>query len=386
MSTIDMKPTLRVGARRRPDAAATDDGASLTVADHRSLHEHLLMTRVVEERGVRLYKQGKIPGSFYDGRGQEATSVGAAFALGPDDVISSPLIRDLGAHLVRGTDLTELFRHYMGRENALSHGREGNIHFGDRRLGIVGPVSMLPDMMVVAVGLAMGFRIRGERRIALSFFGDGSTSRGDWHEAMNVAGLRREPVVFVCENNQLAYSTPTDRQFRVRPADRAAGYGVAAEVVDGNDVVAVFDAVGRARERALDGGGPTLIEAETMRMHGHGAHDDARYVDPELRAAWAARDPLDAHATIARAHGIDVEALRAEVEERVAVAVQAAAATPLPDPASATEGVFCVGEPAGLGRGAAPFSGFAATAQGTRTAAGPTATADPLTAQTRQAA
>lgn len=360
--------TRRTDRRRDRDRRAPapdprpEEPALLTAEDHRVLHEHLLLTRAVEERGVRLYKQGRIPGSFYDGRGQEATSVGAAFALGPDDVVSSPLIRDLGAHLVRGTDLADLFRHYMGRENAISRGREGNIHFGDRRLGIVGPVSMLPDMMVVAVGLAMAFRIRGERRIALSFFGDGSTSRGDWHEAMNFAGLRREPVVFVCENNQLAYSTPTDRQFLVRPAERAAGYGVASEVVDGNDVVAVFDAVRRARERALDGGGPTLVEAETMRMHGHGAHDAATYVDPELRRRWEARDPLAAHAAVAAAHGVDVAALREAVDARVAAAVEAASATPLPDPATALQDVFCEGDATGLGPGIAPWSGFAMAA------------------------
>jgi pyruvate dehydrogenase E1 component alpha subunit len=354
--------------RRRPVAApkaeAADDAPAdlLTAADHAALHELMLLTRAVEERGVRLYKQGKIPGSFYDGRGQEAIAVGATYALAADDVVCSPLIRDLGAHLVRGTDLVELFRHYLGRENRLSRGREGNIHFGDRRLGVVGPVSMLPDMMVVAVGVAMAFRIRGEQRCALSFFGDGATSRGDWHEAMNWASVRRDPVVFVCENNQLAYSTPTARQFRVRPAERAAAYAMPAEIVDGNDVTAVFDAVRRARERALDGGGPTLVEAESMRMHGHGAHDDASYVTPELLAAWADRDPLAAHAPIAVAHGVDPEALLRMVTERVDAAVAAALSSPMPNPAGATDDVFCVGEPQGLGAGSAPWSGFATAA------------------------
>lgn len=339
---------------------AVSPSVPLTAADHAAIHELLLLTRAVEERGVTLYKQGRIPGSFYDGRGQEATSVGAAFALGPDDAISSPLIRDLGAHLARGTDLTDLFRHYFGRDNPISRGREGNIHFGDRRLGVVGPVSMLPDMMVVATGLAMAFRMRGEQRVALSFFGDGATSRGDWHEAMNWASVRRDPVIFLCENNQLAYSTTQEHQFRVRPAERAAAYDMPSEIVDGNDVVAVFDAVRRARVRALEGDGPTLIEAESMRMHGHGAHDDASYVDPELRAAWEARDPLVSHARIAREHGVDVEALAAAVAARVDAAVAAALESPLPDPASATDDVFCTGDPQGLGRGGAPWSGFAA--------------------------
>ncbi|HEU4599690.1 MAG TPA: thiamine pyrophosphate-dependent dehydrogenase E1 component subunit alpha [Solirubrobacterales bacterium] len=335
----------------------------LTDEDRAGLLRHLLLMRTVEERGVTLYKQGKLPGSFYDGRGQEAVSVGATWAMAAADPICSPLIRDLGAHLVRGTDLTEIFRHYMGRENGLSHGREGNVHFGDPRRGVVGMVSMLPDMMVVAVGIAMAYRMRSEERCVLTFFGDGATSRGDWHEAMNWAALDSLPVVFLMENNQLAYSTPTERQFAVNPLARAAGYGIAAESVDGNDVEAVFAAAHEARARALAGEGPTLIEARTMRMHGHGAHDPATYVPPELLERWAADDPVERYAAVAAEHGIDVEAVRAEVHEAVLAAVTEAMRAPMPDPASALTGVFCEGEPEPLGEeGSAPWSGFAAAA------------------------
>lgn len=351
-----------------PDAPRSDDPAStealLTTADRGALFRFLVLMRTIEERGVTLYKQGQLPGSFYDGRGQEATCVGAAFALGPDDVICSPLIRDLGAHLVRGTDVTEIFRQYLGRENTLNRGREGNMHFGDHQRGVIAPVSMLPDMMVVALGLAMAFRMRGEQRVALSFFGDGATSRGDWHEAMNWAGLRREPVIYVCEHNQLAYSTPSSRQYAVRPSERAKGYGVASELVDGNDVEAVHAAVHRARERALNGDGATLIEVETMRMNGHGSHDDASYVDPELRAHWEARDPIARYAAVVREQGTDVDAIQAEVTAQVDAAAATALATPLPDPASAATDVFCTGEPTALGRGDAPWSRFASGADG----------------------
>jgi TPP-dependent pyruvate/acetoin dehydrogenase alpha subunit len=332
--------------------------------DRRGLLRHMLLMRAVEDRGLRLYKQGKVPGSFYDGRGQEAISVGATWALAGEDPICSPVIRDLGAHLVRGTDVADILRHYMGRENPLSHGRDGNVHIGDQARGIVGMVSMLPDMMVVAVGLAMAFRMRGEARCALTFFGDGATSRGDWHEAMNWAGLDHLPVVFVLENNQLAYSTPTARQFAVSPTLRAAGYGIDAVTVDGNDVEAVFVATWRARERALAGEGPTLIEAQTMRMHGHGAHDDMRYVAPALVAEWAQRDPIARYAAALTARSIAVDSLRAEVDALVEEAVAAALAAPMPDPASATEGVFCVGEPEPLGIGTARWSGFAAVTAG----------------------
>jgi TPP-dependent pyruvate/acetoin dehydrogenase alpha subunit len=337
----------------RPETSA----ATLAEADRVSLLRYMLLMRGVEERGLKLYKQGKIPGSFYDGRGQEAISVGATFALAGHDPVSSPLIRDLGAHLVKGTDLPDIFRHYMGRQNPVSRGREGNVHFGDHRLGIVGMVSMLPDMMVVANGLALAFQLRGEQRCALSFFGDGATSRGDWHEAMNWAAVDRLPVVYVLENNQLAYSTPASRQFAVPPIERAKGYGIAAETVDGNDVEAVFQAVARARARALAGEGATLVEALTMRMHGHGAHDDARYVEPDQLEAWARRDPID-HQVAALGDLVDIDALRAEVAVQIDEAVTAALATPMADPTDVLDGVFCTGEPEPLGVGQGPWSGF----------------------------
>ncbi|MDO8189390.1 thiamine pyrophosphate-dependent dehydrogenase E1 component subunit alpha [Conexibacter sp. JD483] len=340
-------------------------GELLSDDDRVGLLRQMLLMRAVEERGNALYKQGKIPGSFYDGRGQEAVSVGATWALSGADPVCSPLIRDLGAHLVKGTDLTQIFQHYMGRENALSHGREGNVHFGDKGVGVVGMVSMLPDMMVVATGLAMAYRMRAEQRCALTFFGDGATSRGDWHEAMNWAGLDRLPVIFLMECNQLAYSTPSARQFARDPIERAAAYGVHATTVDGNDVEAVFVAAHDARERALAGDGPTLIEAQTFRMHGHGAHDDARYVDPGLIAEWAARDPIDRYSARLTERGLDVTGLAEDVAAEVAEAVAVALTAPMPDPATATEGVFCTSAPAGeqLGRGAERWSGFAAMAQ-----------------------
>jgi TPP-dependent pyruvate/acetoin dehydrogenase alpha subunit len=328
----------------------------LTTGDLRGLLRAMRLMRAVEERGLSLYKQGKIPGSFYDGHGQEAISVGATWALGAGDAVCSPLIRDLGAHLVRGTDLADIFRHYMGRENALSQGREGNVHFGDRRLGVVGMVSMLPDMMVVATGIAMAFKMRDEARCALSFFGDGATSRGDWHEAMNWAALYKLPAIFILENNQFAYSTPTSKQYVEDPVRRASSYGMDGVSVDGNDVTAVFEATWAAREKALAGGGPTLIEARTLRMHGHGAHDDAGYIPSELLEDWRGRDPIERLA--GRFEEGEVEAIWAEVKAEIDAAVETALAAPMPDPATATERVYRVGPPEVLGEGAAPWSGF----------------------------
>jgi pyruvate dehydrogenase E1 component alpha subunit len=247
----------------------------------------------------------------------------------------------------------------MGRSAGVTRGRDGNVHFGDWRLGCVGMVSMLPDMMLVATGMAMAFKLRGEARCAMTWFGDGSTSRGDFHEAMNWAGVQKLPVIFVLENNQYAYSTPLDKQFAVDPVERAAAYGFVGVTVDGNDVEAVFEASRTARERALAGEGPTLIEAVTMRMHGHAAHDDMKYVPKEQVEEWRKRDPIDRQEGRLREAGVDVDALREEIKAEIDAATQEALAAPMPDPSTAVEDVFCEGEAEPLGDGQAPWSGFA---------------------------
>jgi pyruvate dehydrogenase E1 component alpha subunit len=252
----------------------------------------------------------------------------------------------------------------MGRAGGVTAGREGNVHFGDPKLGCVGMVSMLPDMMVVATGMAMAFRLRREARCALTWVGDGATSRGDFHEAMNWAAVQRLPVIFVLENNQYAYSTPLDLQFAVDPVERARGYGFPGERVDGNDVEAMFEATRRARERALAGSGPTLIEAVTMRMHGHAAHDDMRYVPQELLEKWRERDPIDRQMKRVRELGVDVDALREQIAGEIEQATQQALAMDMPDPSEAALGVFCEGEPEPLGDGHAPWSRFKETSNG----------------------
>jgi pyruvate dehydrogenase E1 component alpha subunit len=317
----------------------------------------MLMMRGIEERAMSLYRQGKVPGSFYDGFGQEAVSAGAAFAMAPQDRLCI-LHRDLAAHLIRGVSPARILSQYMGRADGITRGRDGNVHFGDRKLGCVGMISMLPDMMLVATGMAMAFKLRGEARCALTWFGDGSTSRGDFHEAMNWAGVQKLPVVFVLENNQYAYSTPLDKQFAVDPVERAAAYGFAGVTVDGNDAEAMFEATREARERAVSGGGPTLIEAETMRMHGHAAHDDMKYVPKEQVEAWRARDPIERQEKRLRTLGVDVDALRAEIGEEIDAAAAEALAGPMPAADDVLDGVFCTGEAEPLGDGQAPWSGF----------------------------
>jgi TPP-dependent pyruvate/acetoin dehydrogenase alpha subunit len=331
----------------------------LTTDDRVGLLRAMLSMRAIEQRAMNLYRQGKVPGSFYDGFGQEAVSVGTTWAMAAADRLCV-LHRDLGAHIVRGVQPATILSQYMGREAGITSGRDGNVHFGDYRKGCVGMVSMLPDMMLVAAGMAMAFKLRGEQRCAITWFGDGSTSRGDFHEAMNWAGVQNLPVIFVLENNQFAYSTPIDQQFAVNPVQRAAGYGFPGVSVDGNDVEAVFEVTRAARERAIAGGGPTLIEAVTMRMHGHGAHDDMKYVPKALVEEWRKRDPIDRQSARIAQLGVDVEALRAEVLAEVEEAAKVALAGPMPDPATVTDRLFHPRDAQEilLEDGNAPWSGF----------------------------
>jgi pyruvate dehydrogenase E1 component alpha subunit len=344
---------------RRP--AASGEGA-LTREDRAGLFRFMAMMRACEERALTLYKQGKVPGSFYDGRGQEAISVGATWPLRPEDRMCI-LHRDLGAHLVRGVTPDRYLANYMGRADGVTAGKDGNMHFGDRHLGCVGMVSMLPDMALVATGMAMTFKMRREPRVALTFFGEGSTAAGQWHEAMNFAGIHRPPAVFVLENNGFAYSTPNELEFAVDPVERAHTYGFEGLTVDGNDVEAVFEAVAAATDRARSGGGPTLIECRTMRMHGHGAHDDMSYVPPEMLEEWAQCDPIDRYRErLTTEHGFareEIERIESEIREYVGECAERAVASPMPELDSAFEGVFADGwEP--LGDGVARWSRWTA--------------------------
>jgi TPP-dependent pyruvate/acetoin dehydrogenase alpha subunit len=351
----------------REELSARGEGApgatpgALTREDRANLLRYMAMMRACEERGITLYRQGKVPGSFYDGCGQEAISVGSAYVLGPRDRMCI-LHRDLGAHLVRGLPPDRYLTNYMGRADGVTGGKDGNMHFGDRELGCVGMVSMLPDMALVATGLALAFKTRREPRVAMTYFGEGSTANGQWHEAMNFAGIHRLPVVFILENNGFAYSTPNELEFAVDPVARAATYGFPGVDVDGNDVEAVFEASREAAERARSGDGPTLIECRTMRMHGHGAHDDMRYVPEGTHEEWARRDPIDRYSDrLVEEHGFsrdEVDSIGAEVKEYVAQCATKAVESPMPDPKDATAGVFA-DEWQPLGDGQAPWSYWA---------------------------
>ncbi|MCS7006393.1 MAG: thiamine pyrophosphate-dependent dehydrogenase E1 component subunit alpha [Gaiellaceae bacterium] len=318
--------------------------AGLDREDLLGIYRNLLITRGIEERGHILYKQGKIPGSFYTGRGNEAAAVGVATAMGPNDV-GTPLHRDMGVHVVRGTEPWRIFAQYMGREGGPTRGRDGNVHMALAELGLYTMVSHLPAMLPVATGMALAFKIRGDHRVAVGWFGEGAAARGDTHESMNLAGVRRLPIVFVCDNNQWAYSTPTYLSYPVEHiADRAAAYGFEGVVVDGTDVLAVYREAKRAIEKARAGGGPTLLECVTLRMEGHAVHDDAFYVPKELFERWSEHDPIERFRAWLYEHAALTETEEDEIVSGVKRllndALERAEESPLPDPATLEEGVF----------------------------------------------
>lgn len=310
-----------------------------------SILYYMKLTRELEDRIERkLYRQGKILGGVYVGRGQEAIAVGSCIDLRPDDVVC-PSHRDMGAYLIRGMSLRVILAQYMGRKTGPTHGKDGNLHMGSLDHNLIAFVSMLGDSIPVAAGIGLSFKMRGQDRVVICPFGDGATSRGDWHEGINMAAVFKCPVVYICNNNQYAYSTPLERQMAVENvADRATAYGIPGEIVDGNDVLAVWEASQRAIEHARAGHGPTLIECKTFRMTGHSAHDDAGYVPPELFEYWQERDPIGRLERDLMKRGIlkqaDIDAMQKRINDDIDAAIRQAEQDPYPDPEDCIRGVY----------------------------------------------
>jgi TPP-dependent pyruvate/acetoin dehydrogenase alpha subunit len=308
----------------------------------------MCLSRAIEDAAWQLAGQGRLVGRLYTGHGQEAIPVGSASCLEDGDVIA-PMYRDLGAHLVRGVEPWEVFAQYMGRAGSSNGGKDSGLHIGDMSRGIIGMISVLPDSLPVAMGVALAFKIRGQDRVAMTWLGEGATSTGPFHEAVNMAAVQKLPLVVVVENNQWALSTPTHMEYAAsRIADRALGYGIPGVQVDGNDVEAVYAAAAGAVERARAGEGPTLIEAVTMRMRGHSIIDGAEYVPPSQLEAWAKRDPIVQYRAVLTAEGLWDQAQEAAQAARIADAVEAAIAIaesmPEPVAADAATGVFAPAE------------------------------------------
>jgi TPP-dependent pyruvate/acetoin dehydrogenase alpha subunit len=303
-----------------------------------ALHEAMLLTRLTEERLVKLFRQGHTMGSVYRSLGQEATACATALALGEEDLIA-PMIRNLGSMLVRGVSPEEIFLQYLGRATGPTGGREHNNHFGGVARGIIAPTSMLGALIPVCAGAALAIQQRREQRVVMTWIGDGGSSTGAFSEGLNFAVVRRLPLIVVGESNGWAYSTPPALQMKGSMAARSQGAHTL--VVDGNDAEAVYDAASEARTICLAGDGPVFLVCETYRLKGHAEHDDQRYVDPAELEAWKAKDPLPRFENRLRAQGLEVDrGLAARLEARLAADAERALAAPLPDPSTLLDGVF----------------------------------------------
>lgn len=302
---------------------AKGHAADLSEARLLAMYELMVTGRLLETRLHTMYRGGRLPGAVYPGVGQEAAQVGFLSALEEGDIFG-PTHRDLLAQLTKGVTLEETLLNFYGKATGPTKGRDGNSHFGVLDKGTLMVISPLPDAYPVAMGAALAFKQQGLRRVAMADCGEGSTATGTWHETVNMAAVLDLPIVFTIQNNQYAYSTPNDREFNLAYAGhRADGYGIPGIVVDGNDVLACYDAAKEAVDRARSGGGPTLIEAVTFRHFGHAGHDSADYVKPDEREEWMGRDPLPRFEEFLGSHGLLDEARKKDLHDRIEATIKA---------------------------------------------------------------
>jgi pyruvate dehydrogenase E1 component alpha subunit/2-oxoisovalerate dehydrogenase E1 component alpha subunit len=314
-----------------------------------ALYRALRLTRAAEERLEILQKQGHVTGGLYRSLGQEAGSVGAAYALsrrddGTGDFLAQT-VRAAGALFLFGGELVDFFRQYMARATSPTKGREANVHWVDYAKGFVGPVSPLGTMLEVMAGITLSFKLRGEQRVGMVFYGDGASSTGAWHEGLNFAAVQRCPLILMVEANQFAFSSPTSTNTRVESfVEKAPGYGIGAESVDGTDVIAVYEAVSRSAERARAGEGTQMVELRYFRRLGHAQHDSQEYVDPALISEWAKKDPIDCFQARILENGWaaadELDAIRVEVEAACQAAAEQAIGEPLPKGPDAVDDVY----------------------------------------------
>lgn len=328
----------------------------LTRPEHLELFYFARLTRDVEERLTILYRQNKVVGGLYRSLGQEGESVASAYALRGRDA-TAPLIRNLGALITRGVRPRDIFAQYMAKGTSPTGGRDLNVHFSHMPADgdvdepiIIGPISMLGDLIPVMAGIGLGARMRGETLVAMTYIGDGGTSTGAFHEGMNFAAVQKLPLVVIAEDNKYAYSTPIAKQMTIARIDqRADAYGIPHEMIDGNDMLAVYDASSRAVARARAGDGPSLIGVDTMRMRGHAEHDDMRYVSKALLDEWEPKDAIARYRAKLIEMSVATDTELGEIERQSKSFAEAEAdealAAPMPEASSGSYGVYAGEEP-----------------------------------------
>ena len=319
---------------------------ALSKQQHLDLYYWMQLNRQLEELMEVMFRQNKIVGGLYSSLGQEATSIGTTFALEPRDWIA-PMIRNLGTVLVKGFRPRDILMQYMAKDGSPTGGKDGTAHFGDlKKNRVIAPISMLGDLIPVMTGIALGARYLGRDEVAMTWIGDGGSSTGVFHEGLNFAAVQRAPLVLVLENNQWAYSTPNYLQSRITDfADRAKAYGMPAMIVDGNDVVAVYETTKKAIALCRRGDGPVLIESKTFRRRGHAQHDPAKYVPGWMLKEWEAKDPITNYEKYLTKEKLwtpkDKKEILARIDHELKEEQKAAEASPLPPAERAAEGVYC---------------------------------------------
>lgn len=309
------------------------------------LLHYMKLTRRLEERLVVLYKEGKIRGGLYSSLGQEAISVGTTYALEKEDVVA-PVIRNIATVLIRDYTPKDIFCQYLARVGGPTRGKDTTLHFGDMAHGTVGTISILGPLIPIMAGVALAMKMQNKKAVSLTYIGDGATSTGDFHEGMNLASVQHLPFICVIENNQYAYSTPVDKQANIRDlAERGKAYGIPHETIDGNDVLAVYDATRKARELCLLGKGPVLLECKTFRVKGHAEHDDpSKYVPADVLESWRKKDPVDRYLRVLKERNIvadsDIRSMEEQIESQLDQAEKEALESPFPPPEDAATGVY----------------------------------------------
>lgn len=335
LAAIDVKDT-----SANPPASLTDRDPELL----KKLYHGVIRGRAFEDRMHSMYRSGDLLGSYYSGNWHEAIGAGIMAAMRDDDWFA-PLHRDVTAHLMRGMPPEQIMASFMGKATGPTGGRDGTLHYGRLDLRTYNPPSHIPANFPVATGFAFASKYRGEDSVTVAICGDGSTSRADFHEAVNIAAAQDLPIIFVIQNNQWAYSTPLPLQTGSATfAIKAVAYGIHGVKVDGTDAVAVYDAMAEAIERARQGGGPTIVEAVTMRMHGHAEHDPADYVPKEMFDEWSKKDPVELLEKRLIEAGVitedEAKQTRDDARKWAIDARKVAMAAPMPEPSNIEDGIY----------------------------------------------
>jgi TPP-dependent pyruvate/acetoin dehydrogenase alpha subunit len=341
-----MATKVKEQAAPAPVSNGASNGSGPLISDDKlkQLYSTMLECRMLEERARVLFKQSKFTGNYYAAVGQEATAVGTAVDLRPEDCVG-PSHRDFILNYIKGAPLSAMFSQLYAKATSPDKGRSSPAHCGYAPLNVITPASTIAAQLNIATGVALANKMKKNDLVALALSGDGSTSLGFWHEALNFAGVHNLPIVYIVQNNLWAESVTVKLQTKVEDISiKAQGYGFPGITVDGNDVVAVYRVAQEAIARARQGGGPTLIECKTYRWYGHSEIDPAKYRDPEEVEYWKAKDPIANMERYLGEKGLFPEGWKQELQDsfnkRLDEAIDVADKAPFPEPEDALDHVY----------------------------------------------